>query len=114
MRNMILKVSSDWSNNASILKLCGPIRFKTKKIRTVAICGGSGFDDIAKLKDQVDCFISGDCKYHQAQDATANKLALIDASHHLEVIMEQKVAAMIESFDIAVFQAGNSDYLQVK
>lgn len=85
-----------------------------KKITTVAICGGSGFDDIAILKDKVDCLISGDCKYHQAQQATENNLALIDASHHLEVVMEQEVANLLEHFDIDIFQADNGDYLQLK
>ncbi|MDD3809984.1 MAG: Nif3-like dinuclear metal center hexameric protein [Erysipelotrichaceae bacterium] len=85
-----------------------------KKIRSVAICGGSGFDDINKLFGKVDCFISGDCKYHQGQVATENNLAVIDASHHLEVIMELEVAKMLSCFELEIITAGCTDYLQVK
>lgn len=85
-----------------------------KKIRTVAICGGSGFDDINRLIGKVDCFISGDCKYHQGQVATENNLAVIDASHHLEVIMEQGVANMLSCFELEIITADCPDYLQVK
>ncbi len=85
-----------------------------RKIKRVALCGGSGFDDIHKLSSKVDCFISGDCKYHQAQDATALNLAVIDASHHLEVIMEDKVAQLLGHFDLNIITAKSRDYLVVK
>ncbi len=87
---------------------------KTDKIATVAICGGSAFDDVYRLAGQVDCFISGDSKYHISGDATATGLLLIDASHHLEVVMEQEVARLLEPLEIEVVVANSTDYLEVK
>lgn len=85
-----------------------------EKIATVAICGGSAFDDVYRLAGQVDCFISGDSKYHISGDATASGLLMIDASHHLEVIMEQEVARLLEALELEVLVANSVDYLEVK
>lgn len=56
---------------------------ESKTIKTVAFCGGSGsefiFDAINK---KADVFITGDIKYHQAQEALKNNLCIIDAGHY--------------------------------
>ncbi|MDK2822604.1 MAG: hypothetical protein PWP71_522 [Clostridia bacterium] len=67
-----------------ILKIEG-IRFVGNidhKVKKVALCGGSGatlLKDAIKLGAHV--FITGDIKYHEAQDAQSLGLALIDAGH---------------------------------
>jgi dinuclear metal center YbgI/SA1388 family protein len=52
------------------------------KIKRVAVCGGAGASLInqAVLKG-ADCYITGDLKYHEARDAEAMRLAVIDAGH---------------------------------
>ncbi len=53
-----------------------------RPIRKVAVCGGSG---VSLLMDAVrqgaDCLVTGDVKYHDAQRARSEGLALIDAGH---------------------------------
>ncbi|EFO9213643.1 Nif3-like dinuclear metal center hexameric protein [Campylobacter lari] len=51
-----------------------------EKIKTLAICTGSGGDLISSVK--ADCFLSGDFKYHQALESYHNKLNLIDIGHY--------------------------------
>ncbi len=54
---------------------------KNKKIKTVAVCGGSGSDLLQKaLQKNADAFITADIKYHTFQDAH-NKILFIDAGH---------------------------------
>jgi dinuclear metal center YbgI/SA1388 family protein len=53
-----------------------------KKIKTVAVCGGSGSDLLNEaLKLNADAFITADVKYHTFQDAE-RKIFLIDAGHY--------------------------------
>lgn len=54
-----------------------------KPVRSVALCGGSGASLIPDaLKRGVDAYITGDVKHHQALDAAASGLVVIDAGHH--------------------------------
>ena len=53
-----------------------------RKVKRVAVCGGSGMDFL----DQVvaagaDTYVTGDVKYHQAQDAIGKGINIIDAGH---------------------------------
>ncbi len=51
-------------------------------IQKVAFCGGSGSDFIeAAVEKGADLYITGDIKYHDAQEALKSNLALIDAGH---------------------------------
>ncbi|MCR3921263.1 MAG: Nif3-like dinuclear metal center hexameric protein [Firmicutes bacterium] len=51
-------------------------------IKKVAVCGGAGSDLIhAALFAGADVLVTGDLKYHEAQDANALGLAVIDAGH---------------------------------
>jgi dinuclear metal center YbgI/SA1388 family protein len=55
---------------------------KSREIKKVAICGGSGSELIKRAYQmRADLFITGDIKYHQAQLAEQLDLALIDAGH---------------------------------
>jgi dinuclear metal center YbgI/SA1388 family protein len=52
------------------------------KIKTVAVCGGSGSDLVdTAIKNNADAFVTADVKYHTFQDAE-NNILLIDAGHY--------------------------------
>ena len=50
-------------------------------VRTVGLMGGSGGGSIARVPRDVDVFVTGDVKYHDALDAEMRGLAVIDAGH---------------------------------
>lgn len=53
-----------------------------RPVREVAVCGGSGADLIEDaLRAGVDAYVTGEVKHHQALDAAAAGLAVIDAGH---------------------------------
>lgn len=54
---------------------------KSKLIKKVAVCGGSGIEllDFA-IKTQCDAFVTADIKYHDFQEAE-NRILLVDAGH---------------------------------
>lgn len=52
------------------------------KVRTVAVMGGAGGDSAARVPDDVDVYVTGDVKYHDALDARERGLSIIDAGHH--------------------------------
>ena len=54
---------------------------KSKQVRHVALCGGSGAELINEAIEQgADVFITADCKYHEFQDAEG-EIGLIDIDH---------------------------------
>jgi dinuclear metal center YbgI/SA1388 family protein len=53
-----------------------------RKIRNVAVMGGAGGSSAADVPGDVDVFVTGDVKYHEALDANERGLAIIDAGHH--------------------------------
>ena len=65
--------------NVSGLKLVGDL---SQEISRVAVCGGSGMSLLSDaLRQGADCLVTGDIKYHEAQRARAEGIALIDAGH---------------------------------
>ena len=67
--------------------VCSKVDSKTAKavrckdfIKTVAIVTGSGMSLIDEIK--ADCFLTGDIKYHDAMEAKARGLSLIDIRHY--------------------------------
>lgn len=53
-----------------------------KPVKKVAICGGAGADFIQQaLAKGADTLVTGDVKYHSAQDAVFSGLNIIDAGH---------------------------------
>ncbi|TKX28747.1 Nif3-like dinuclear metal center hexameric protein [Campylobacter sp. MIT 12-5580] len=70
-----------------------------KELKRLAICTGSGGDLIPFVK--ADCFLSGDFKYHQACQALANKLSLIDIKHYeSEICFANSLAKHLQSLPI--------------
>ncbi|PKM89771.1 MAG: Nif3-like dinuclear metal center hexameric protein [Firmicutes bacterium HGW-Firmicutes-12] len=61
------------------LRYCG---VPNRKIEKVAVCGGSGMSYWSQaLFAGADILLTSDIKYHEAQDALANNLCLVDAGH---------------------------------
>lgn len=53
-----------------------------KGVKTVAVCGGAGADFIKlALAKGADTLVTGDIKYHEAQEAVFSGLNIIDAGH---------------------------------
>lgn len=72
---------------------CSSFRYAKgkEKIKTVAVCGGSGGDLLNKsIAVGADALITADLKYHQFQEAE-NKILLIDAGHFETEIFGVKV-----------------------
>lgn len=56
---------------------------RRRPVELVAVCGGSGASLISDaLAAGVHAFVTGDVKHHDAQDAAAAGLVVIDAGHH--------------------------------
>lgn len=62
-----------------VLRFCGNTEITVKK---VAVLGGAGseFAELAKMRG-ADLYVTGDLKYHEAQDAASHGLLVADAGH---------------------------------
>ncbi len=54
----------------------------TKNIQTISVCSGSGSSLIKEAAMVSDVFITGDVKFHEAQDAINKGLIIIDVGHY--------------------------------
>ena len=98
MENFLEKVKT-------LLKLQN-VRFvgnSDKIIKKVAICSGSGAEFIVKSAYQgADVIITGDVKYHEAQQALENDINIIDAGHfgteyHMAELVAQYLTTKADS-----------------
>lgn len=72
--NQLKKITSEAS-----IKYSGNL---DEKIKTVAVCTGSGTDFIKTVSDtSADIYITGDIGYHDFQFANENNLSLVEVSH---------------------------------
>jgi len=63
----------------SSLRVVGDL---TREVRKIAVCGGTGMSTYSDaLRNGADCLVTGDIKYHEAQRARADGVALVDAGH---------------------------------
>ena len=53
---------------------------KKKKIKSVSLTTGAGMSLLPDIK--TDCFLTGDIKYHEAMEAKARDICLIDIGHY--------------------------------
>ncbi len=81
-----------------------------KLISSIAICGGSGSEDIECLAGKVDAFITGDTKHRHAKYAIDHDIVLIDVPHHVEVIMEERVKELLDAKGLETLTAKSDDY----
>lgn len=80
------------SLGVNTLKVTGNLE---TEISTVAVCGGAGASLMHKAKSQgVQCFVTSDIKYHEAQEADHLGLAVVDAGHFFT---EQVIVPVIVS-----------------
>ncbi len=94
------------------LRLVGDLN---STIRKVAICSGSGASMLKQaIRAGADLLVTGDFKYHEAREAEAAGIAVIDAGHFAtERIMVPAVsdflrnAATLSGFDLDVVSASN-------
>lgn len=57
------------------------------EVQKVAVCTGSGGSLVAEaIKSGADCFVTGDVKYHQALDAEAAGMFVLDVGHYASEI----------------------------
>ncbi|MBU7005818.1 Nif3-like dinuclear metal center hexameric protein [Phosphitispora fastidiosa] len=73
-------------------------------VRKIAVCGGSGASLMHKAAFAgADVFLTGDLKYHEAQDILALKMAFVDAGHFAtEFPVVDRVAGLLRNgFDKA-------------
>ncbi len=92
-----------------------------RKVHKVAVCGGSGMDflDFA-VRAGADTYVTGDIKYHDAQDAKGKHINLIDATHQgteLPVVneMADRLALRLsrEGYKAKVLVAKETDLMQI-
>ena len=77
---------------------------QSKKIKKVAVCGGSGASLLHKAAFAgADVLVTGDVKYHEGQDALAAGIAIIDAGHFAT---EQPVISYVTQYLIACADKG--------
>lgn len=98
-----------------VLKYCGN---PEKTIRKIAVLGGAGaeFASLAKTKG-ADLYLTGDVKYHEAQDAAAEGILMVDGGHYYteRVIVPYlskflREAAQKNQWDLTVYEdQGSSD-----
>ncbi|SDI94945.1 Nif3-like dinuclear metal center hexameric protein [Salimicrobium halophilum] len=70
---------------------------RDKKVKTVAVVGGSGEDFFKAAKAKgADVLITGDVTFHKAQDALEMGLAIIDPGHHVEKLICSTMKEKIE------------------
>lgn len=99
---------SEWAVTVACQLGCESIRYvgdPSRQVSTIALCSGSG---ASLLRDAVrsgaDLLLTADIKYHEAREAEAQGLALMDAGHFgTEAIMAEAIRAFL---DKALTQAG--------
>ncbi len=64
--------------NISTIRIVGN---PTRKVKNIAVIGGSGGGEIGNIPNSIDVLITGDVKYHQALEAEDRGLSIIDAGH---------------------------------
>lgn len=73
-----------------------------KSVKTIAFCAGSGMDLISEAKD-VDIFVTGDVKYHQALESN---VIIADVGHfESEFPVLNKIKSLLEDLNLEVIIA---------
>ncbi|ALX48105.1 Nif3-like dinuclear metal center hexameric protein [Lentibacillus amyloliquefaciens] len=70
-----------------------------RKVKTVAVLGGSGEKYINKAKHMgADVYITGDMTFHTAQDAREMGLSVIDPGHYAEKVMISYTKSFLDNY----------------
>jgi len=79
--------------NLEVLKLVNG----AKQIKSVALTTGSGMSLLSNI--DADCFLTGDIKYHEAMEAKARNISLIDIGHYeSEIYFAPLLMGLLESY----------------
>ena len=86
---------------------------RKNKIKKIAICGGSGasmIDDV--INNNVNCYITGDVKHHDAQYAYEKGIMLVDISHYYgeRTVLDIIKNKLQNNFKINVNIVNNNDF----
>ena len=122
----VLKDTLELTAFAEIVKNTLKLKYVTavsagRKVHKVAVCGGSGMDflDYA-VQAGADTYVTGDVKFHDAQDAQGKNINLIDATHQgteLPVVnaLADRLALRLsrEGFTAKVLVAKETKLLQI-
>lgn len=100
--------------NISHVKIVGQ---PDQKVEKVAVCTGSGMSFLKDAIGKADVFITGDVKFHEAQDALDHHIGIIDVGHYgSENIVMPKIKDYLEAFklenniEIAVSQVNGDPF----
>lgn len=83
-------------------------------IKSVALTTGSGMGLLSNVK--ADCFLTGDIKYHEAMEAKARNISLIDIGHyeseiHFGTLLEELIGGYLKKNKIkAIITASNNPF----
>ncbi|MGX8680201.1 MAG: Nif3-like dinuclear metal center hexameric protein [bacterium] len=109
LKTLIALIKEKWP--VSCVKTTGNLN---QMVQSFVVCGGAGSDFMVEAGAQADVYITGDIKYHQAQTAIEQGITLIDAGHHVEVIMVDQLQALLaEKLDLEIVTYASADYMEV-
>ncbi|MCX7781711.1 MAG: Nif3-like dinuclear metal center hexameric protein [Negativicutes bacterium] len=102
LRDLALHVKAKLA--ADFVRVCGGL---SANVARVAVCGGSGAELIREaVRAGADVLITGDVRYHEAQEAAQAGMAIIDAGHFAT---EQPVVEAVAAYLRQCAQSGNWD-----
>lgn len=95
--------TEDFAQTVKTALNCNGVRFTNgdKKIKTVAICSGSGGDYAPLAKEyNADVLLTGEIKHNQILDANKVDIAVVDGSHYRteDIVIEPLCKKLAEKF----------------
>lgn len=89
--------------------------FTKNEVRKIALCGGSGSSFIPDaLQQKADVLITGDVKYHEAQQALYSGMNIIDITHQAsEIIVLPKLQKLLSQKNLIVDIAIEQELLKM-
>ena len=79
-----------------------------KKIKTVGVVAGSGasfLEEVINMNDpKVDCFLTGDVKWHQYIEAKENDIVIVDIGHDAENIFVKTIKTFLENTNLKLYE----------
>lgn len=86
-----------------------------RPVRRVAVLGGAGGSQIPQVPAGIDVYVTGDVKYHEAQAALEQGLAVIDAGHHgtergIAPVIAARLAQALPGLQVQTYEEPNPFY----
>ena len=74
----------DFAEYVNVKLCCNGLRYTDtdKMIKKVCLCGGAGSDFIQTAKNEADCYLTGELKYHEMLDCQQDNFAVVVAGHY--------------------------------